>query len=223
MPQRQAERLQLRLQRRAQSARRDPRRPRGTVDLQHPLQVAQVDADHAVIALTYIRLHPADHAGPTPERDRRDTGITAPFQHRHQLALATRECHQIRRMPVIPAEGTDQIAERPAVRVGGPVIRVRAECRLERRRCHQPRRGQVQFLHFRRFLHAHAIEAEAFGKHGPDLPDLAGPQPLSLQAPAPELAPAGGLRQRRRRPVAWSVNAHYRASQQPSRQVTSPA
>ena len=212
MPQRQAVRLQLCLQSRAQRARRDPRGPRGTVDLQHPLQVAEVDADRAAITVTYIGLDPAGHTGATAERDRRDTRIAAPFQHRHQLALAARECHKIRRMRVIPAKRTDQIAKRPAVRVGGPLVPVRAEGRLKRRRRHQPRRAQVQLLHSRRFLHAHAIDPEALGEDGPELLDLARRQPFALQAPAPELAPRGWLRQRRRRPVTCSVSAHCRAS-----------
>ena len=212
MPQRQAVRLQLRLQRRAQRARRDPRGPRGTVDLQHPLQVAKVDADHAAITVTHIGLDPADHARAATERDRRDTGITTPFQHRHQLALAARERHKIRRMRVIPAEGTHQIAERPAVRVGGPVVRIGAEGRLKRRWRHQPRRGQVQLLHFRRFLHAQTIDPQTLGEDRPELLDLVRRQPLALQAPAPELTPRGWLRPQRRRPVARSASAHYHAS-----------
>ena len=211
MPQRQAERLQLRLQRRAQRARRDPRGPRGTVDFQHPLQVAKVDADRAGIAVTHIGLDPADHAGATAERDRRRAGLAAPVQHRHQLVLAAREGHEIGRVRVIPAEGPHQVTEGPAVRVGSPVVRVRAEDRPERRRRHQPRRGQVQLLHPGRLLHAHAVDPQARGENGPELLDLARREPLVLQAPAPELAPPGGRRWRRGRPVACSDSAHYRA------------
>jgi hypothetical protein len=189
VPQRQAVRLQLRLQRRAQRARRDPRGPRGAVDLQHPVQVAKVDADHAAIAVAHIGLDPADHAGPAAERDRRDAGIAAPVQHRHQLVLAAGEGHEIGRVRIIAAEGPHQVAERPAVRVGRPVVGIGAENRLERRRRHQPRRGQVQLGHPGRFLHAHAIGPQPPGEHHPELLDLARRQPLVLQAPAPELAP----------------------------------
>jgi hypothetical protein len=64
--------------------------------------------------------------------------------------------------------------------VGGPVVRVRAECQLKRRRRRQPRRGQVQFLHSGRFLHAHPIDPETLGEDGPELLDLARRQPFTL-------------------------------------------
>ena len=190
----------------------DPRGPRGTVDLQHPRQVAKVDADHAAIAVPDIGLDPADHAGAAAERDRRYAGVAAPVQHRDQLVLTAGERHEIRRMRVVPAQGPHQIAERPAVGVDGPVVRVRAEDRLEPRRRHQPRRTQVQLLYSRWRLHAHAIDPQAFGEDGPELPDLTLRQPFAFQAPAPELAPRGWLLQRRRGPVARSVSAHYHPS-----------
>jgi len=73
--------------------------------------VAKVDADRAVVAATHIGLDTADHAGAAAKRDRRGTGAPAPFQHRHQFALAARERHKIGRMRVITAERAHQIAE----------------------------------------------------------------------------------------------------------------
>jgi hypothetical protein len=73
--------------------------------------MAKVDADDTVVAVPHIGLDTADHAGTAAERDRRGAGIAAPVQHRHQLALAARECHEIGRMPVIPPKGAHQIAK----------------------------------------------------------------------------------------------------------------
>ena len=166
-------RLQLRLQHRAERAARDPRRSRGTVNIQHPLKVAEIYADRAVVALAHIGLHTADHAGAATEWDRRDAGITAPFQYRHQFALAARERHKIGRMRVITAEGADQIAKRPAIRVGRPVVRGGAKCRLKRRRWRKPRCAQFQLIYSRWFSDAQAIDPETPGKGGPELLDLA--------------------------------------------------
>jgi hypothetical protein len=83
MTQRQTVRLQLRLQRRAERAARDPRGQRGAVYLQHPGKAAKVDANRAAIAITHVGLDPADHTGAPAERDRRHTRAAAPLQHRH--------------------------------------------------------------------------------------------------------------------------------------------
>jgi hypothetical protein len=191
MPQGQAVRLQLRLQRWPERARRDSRGMRGTVDLQHSLQVLKVDADRAAITVTDVGLDAADHAGAAAERDRRGTGVAAPIQHRDELVLAPGKCHQVWCVRVVAAEGADQIAERPAVGVGGPLVRVRAECRLQRRRRRQPWRAQVQFFDPGRILRPYAVGAEAFGEGCPQLLQFVRCQPFALQAPAPELAPYG--------------------------------
>src|SRR5215469_4571236 len=130
--------------------------------------MAEVDADRAAITVTYVGLHAADHAGATAERDRRDPGVAAPLEHRYQFVLAARERHQIGRSRVLTAEGAHQIAKRLAVCVRGPLVRVRAERRLKRRRWRQPGCGQAQLLHSRRFLQAQASEPETSGEDGPE-------------------------------------------------------
>src|ERR1700683_4185323 len=105
------------------------------------MQVPEVHADRAAIAVTDVGFDPAYHAGTAAEWDRRGTGLAAPVQHRDELVLAPGTGHQARRVRVVTAERPDQIPERPAVGVRGPLIRPRAEGRLERGRRRQPWRA----------------------------------------------------------------------------------
>ena len=72
----------------------DPRRQRLRVDLQHPVEPAQVHRHHRPLAQP--RLDPADDAGAAAERDHRRALGLGPAQHRLDLRLVAREGDQVR-------------------------------------------------------------------------------------------------------------------------------
>ena len=91
MAQREAVRLQLRLEGRAERAGRDPRGAGDMVDLEHAVQMAKVEADGAAIAVTDIGFDTAGYAGAAAEGDHGGAGLTAPLEHRYHLVLVARK------------------------------------------------------------------------------------------------------------------------------------
>ena len=91
---------QLRFQPRPGRPGLDSRRQRCRVDLQHPVQPPQVHRHHRPIPEP--RLHPADDAGPAPERNHRRPLGLRPAQNRLDLRLVPRKRDQIRRILEFP-------------------------------------------------------------------------------------------------------------------------
>ena len=85
----------------------DPRRQRLRVDLQHPVQPAQVERDDR--PLPEPRLNAADDAGPAPERHHRRALRLAPAQHHLDLRLVARQGNQVRRVRELPPEAPHDI------------------------------------------------------------------------------------------------------------------
>src|ERR1700740_1491443 len=191
MAQREPVRSQLRLQGRAQRPRPDPRRSRRTIHLEHPPDVSKIDADRAAVALADIGLDAADDARAAAERNRGCTDVTAPLQHRRQLALVARTRHKIGAMRVITPKRTHQIAKRPPIRVRGPLIGIRAERGLERSRRRQTGGAQIKLLNPRRLLEADLPNTEALAEGFAQPLHLALAEALALEPTAPELPPPG--------------------------------
>ena len=99
---------QLLLQPRPGRAGLDPRRQRGRVDLEHPVEPAQVQRDDRPLAEP--RLDPADDAGAAAERDHRRPLGLGPAQHRLDLRLVAREGDQVRRVLELPPEAPHHVA-----------------------------------------------------------------------------------------------------------------
>jgi hypothetical protein len=132
MPQRQPVRLQLGFESRAERAGGNPCGTGDLVDLQHPVEVAQIHADRPGVAVADVGLDPAGHARAAPERNGRDAGIAAPFEDSRHLALVARKRDKIGSVRVVTAKRAHEISEGLAVGVTRPLVRIVAESRLER-------------------------------------------------------------------------------------------
>ena len=80
MTQRQAVRAKLILERRAVHARLDPGRPRRAVDVEHLVEVAQVDTDRAAVGVADVALHAADDGRAAAIGNRGRARVRAPVQ-----------------------------------------------------------------------------------------------------------------------------------------------
>ena len=81
MAQGQRVRPQLRLERRTKDAGLDPGGARGAVDLEHSVQVPQIEGDRRLDKRAALepRLDAADHAAAAAERDQHRLGATRPI------------------------------------------------------------------------------------------------------------------------------------------------
>jgi hypothetical protein len=195
MAQREAVRLQLRFEGRSERPGSDSRGAGSTVDLEHAVKMAKIEADGAAVAVTDIGFDAAGHAGAAPEGNDRDAGAAGPFEDRCHLLLVARKRNEIGCVPVVTAKRAHEIAKRSPVRVARPIVRVRAEGRLERGRWRNAGRAEVELLGLGRLLDADALDTEPVGEGRAELLELDPPESLVLHAPAPKLA----LRDRQRR------------------------
>ena len=88
--QRQAVLAQLVLEPRAGRAGLDPRRARGAIDLEHPVEAPQVDRDRARVAVADARLDAADDAGAAAVGDRRRAALARTTRARAATSASSR-------------------------------------------------------------------------------------------------------------------------------------
>ena len=115
MPNRQAVRLQLRVERGTIDARLDPRRARDLVDLDDFVQMHQIDRHRAAITVTFGRLDAANHARAAAIWHRRNLGAVAPFEHANQFFLIARKRDHVDRIRIIAPERPSDIPRPLAV------------------------------------------------------------------------------------------------------------
>ena len=108
---------ELRVERRPEHPGLDPRGARDRVDLEHPVERAEVDRHRARVVVADPRLDPADDAGPAAVGDRRRAGVGAPGEHRLDLGLVARPGDQVGRMLDLAAKAADDVAVGLAERV----------------------------------------------------------------------------------------------------------
>ena len=114
---RQAVRLERRLERRPEHAALDARRAARAIDLEHPVQALQIEADRAGEAVADGRLDAADDARAAAERDHRGAGSAA---HSSTALTSSSDCglrNHIRRVVEVAREGAHGVRERLAVGV----------------------------------------------------------------------------------------------------------
>src|SRR5690242_4339853 len=85
--QRQAVGAELVLERGAVHARLDARRPRRAVDVEHLVELAQVDTDRAAVRVADIALHAADDGRPAAVGDRGRARLRAPVEDADHVRL----------------------------------------------------------------------------------------------------------------------------------------
>ena len=134
---------ELLVERRAEHPGLDPRRPRDRVDLEHPVERAEVDRHRARVVVADPRLDPADDAGAAAVGDRRGAGVGAPREHRLDLGLVARAGDEVGRVLEPAAKAADDVAVGLAERVRDALAAVVGDDLGQRGRRLQPRRGQL--------------------------------------------------------------------------------
>ncbi len=185
--QRQPVRLQLLLQRGARGPRLDARGAGDRIDVEHPIQSAEVDRDRR--RLLHARLHSADDAGAAAVGDRGRVDRDAPFEHALEVGLVGRVGDHVGRVVEAAAQSPHQVAVGLAVGVGGARIGLCAADRRQRRRWLDPGRRELQVLQPRGVLDVHRLEAQMLASAAADPVEVVARDLLILVAPAPELAP----------------------------------
>src|SRR5262249_19050573 len=124
MPERETVRAEALLECRPEDARLDARGPRRAIDLEHAVEVLQIDRDRAAVRVVAGRLAAAAPAGRAAVRHGGDVLGRAPFEEREDLRLVTRERDDVGRIRVLAAKSAHHVTEGFAVGVRGTV-----ECR----------------------------------------------------------------------------------------------
>ena len=102
MTKREPVRLELRLQRRPESAGLDARGARGLVDFEHAAKLAQIDRYRPLVPRRIaVWLNPADDARSAAERCHARLRISGPVEHRRDLLLIARIGNHVRRVAVV--------------------------------------------------------------------------------------------------------------------------
>jgi len=125
---------ELLVERGAEDAGLNPSGKGDRVDLEHPVEGAEVECHRGGVALAQPRLDAADDARPAAEGDRRGIRVRTPIEDRDDLLLRTRSGDQVRDVLVLAPESADDVAVGLAERMGEAVMLVVAGDLLERRR-----------------------------------------------------------------------------------------
>ena len=188
-PHGQAGRLELALEVGTQRAGLDSRRLRRGVDLKHAIEPLQVDGQRAAIALVAGRVHAADHAGATAERDRRDIVRAAPVQHRADVRFVTRVSDDIGRVgEIAPVNHPREIVNRAAVTMKQPVVFIFGTESLQTGRHRQPGLAQGDLGLARQGGRIEAVDMKELRPGALEPADLVGRNHVVLVSPAEETA-----------------------------------
>src|SRR6202042_3811372 len=164
------------------------------IHLDHLAQSREVDRDRSVVAGVHDRLHPADHARPTPVGDRGDALGCAPLQELLDVALVTRRSDEVRRMLEMAAEAEHDVRIGLTECMGSTRVRIGGTDTGELRWCHHSRSRQTHSVQAHRILDLPGREAEVRGQTTGGGTNLLGRRLLVLEAPTPVLASTGAHR-----------------------------
>ncbi len=130
------------LQHRPHGPRLNPGSEGCRVDLEHPVEAAQVEGDRRPVPLE-AGLDTADDAGAAAEWNHRGILVLAPGEDDLDLGLVARQCDQVRGIWELAAEAADDIAVALAECPGDALVGVGREEVAESRRRPQPRLGNL--------------------------------------------------------------------------------
>ena len=187
MSNRQAVRLQLRVERGTIHARLNPRGARDLIDLDDFVQMHQIDRHRTAITVAVGRLDAADHARAAAVRHRRNIRAVAPFEHADQFFLIARKRDHVDRIRIVAPIRPPNVARSLAVRMPRALVRRGRANRFERRRRLDPRRAQIEIAFLRRRRDFERPQPESLGHPLGHVLLLFGSRPLVLVAPSPEL------------------------------------
>jgi hypothetical protein len=158
VPQRQPVFLQLGLQRRPQHPRLDPGGPARRIDLQHLVQVLEIQRDDPV---QLPRLDPTNHGSAATEGNHRHVVARTPVEHVDHVLLGARPGHGVRQRPDVAGEVAGDVAVGLAAGVREPVDGIG---RADVARRLEAGIGQVQRQRVRWFVERQVRVRQ----HGPD-------------------------------------------------------
>ena len=114
---------QLLLEPRAGGAGLDSGGERGRVDLQHPVEAAQVEGDEGPLAEP-ATLDAADDAGAAAEGDHRGALGLGPAQHRLDLGLVAGQGDEVGRVLELAPKAADDVSVGLAEGVADPLVAI---------------------------------------------------------------------------------------------------
>ena len=171
---------------------------RRAIDLEHPVEVREVERDGAAVAVADVGLDAADDARPAAVRDHRRARRRRPVEQRPDVVLAARKGDHVRRVGELAAECPHHVPERLPVGVGRAVVGGIGDDRGECGGRPEARRREPQLVEMGRRGDLRLGHGEAGGEEPRDRRLLLGRRSLALPAPAPEPAST-----RRRHARGW--------------------
>ena len=92
------------------------------VDLEHPVEMTQVEADRAGVAVAHDWLDAADDRGAAAERNDRDLRAARPIEHGRDVGFALRQGDEVGRAHEVAREGAHRFRIGLAVSVQKPLV-----------------------------------------------------------------------------------------------------
>ena len=207
---------ELLLQPRARGAGADARGARDRVDLEHPVERAEIERRRAVERRRDPRLDAADDARAAAVGDHGDVRARRPFEGGLHVRLAARADDEVDDVLVAPAEGADRVDVGLAEAVAGAVAVVDRADRGQRARDGDPRRRQRGRR--QRLLDLGRAKAERLDDAGGRGPRLGRADDGVLEPPSPAVACA---RHRRADPML-ETDGHARRARPPRPRPVAP-
>ncbi len=144
-----------------------------SVDLEHPVETAEIERHRPRVGVTDERFHAADHRTASAVGDRCHGGVRAPVEDPGDVVGVTGEGHEIGRMRELRGQPPHDVAERLAVGVRGAFEAVSGHQIRQGRRRRDPRLTQVEVFQARRRVGRGGRDAEQLA-HGAGDPFLFG-------------------------------------------------
>ncbi len=207
--QREARGFQLPLEAGAEHARLHARGLRSLVDLEHAVEVREINGQHGLRVRG--RVDAADHARAAAEGDRGDAVRAAPVEQIDDVELGLRGGDHVRRIgEVAPVDHLRQIDRRAAVAVREARVVVGCADRFQARGRVDARGAQGDLVFARHRGGVEAVDAEQVGPSAFEPFEFPGRERLVLEAPAVEAAAALGHRSSPRKRAAISARSSFR-------------
>ena len=189
VPDREAMRLQRRLDRWASDAGLDARGPTGAVDFEDTLEPTQIEADDARIAVANGRLDAPDDRGAASEGNDGDVRSARPVEHRAHVRFPRGKSHEVRRVGEVAGIGANGLRIRLAVRMQEPLVGVALEHVGNRVGRRHTRLAQADVRHLRRGDEV-GFDAKTIGDEAEQPLPFCLVEPGVVHAPAIELQAA---------------------------------
>ena len=130
------------------------------VDLEHPVEAAQIEADRAGVGLADRRLDAADDRGAAAERNDGDLRAARPVEHGGDVGFALGQGDEVGRVGEVAREGAHRFRIGLAVGVQKPLVGVLRQDARERGGRRDARRAERDVGRLRRRREA-GLDAEA--------------------------------------------------------------